>query len=232
MPLGEIIRTARTFRNLKQKDVADAFGITRPAVGNWEAEGGPHRDKMPKLAELLGIDLDAALNGELVYTDWPSSKSERPVSNARIPEKAPAPNLVRLKGPRNVPVYGTGSGGKGGDFRFNGQRIDNAPRPPGIQDRQGVYVIYVVGDSVSPRYEDGDPIYVDPHRRPAPRDYVVIELWGEDDEPGEAYVKRLVSRSGGKIIVEQHTPPAELTFKEADVKELHRVIPWTELIGI
>lgn len=157
----------------------------------------------------------------------------RPEPSAAIPSDQGATNPQRFLGPRNVPVYGTGSGGHGGDFRFNGQTIDHAPRPPGIENRRDVYVVYVIGDSVSPKYEDGDPIYVDPHRRPQPRDYVLVELHpAEDGTPGDAYVKRLVKRTATKIVVEQHTPAKEITFDDASVARLHRVIPYPELIGI
>ncbi|GAA0278561.1 hypothetical protein LNAOJCKE_4580 [Methylorubrum aminovorans] len=172
---------------------------------------------------------EAAANGE-----QPAPLSTRTQSNASIPDQTAAVDPSVSRGPRNVPVYGTGSGGNGGDFSFNGQMIDHAPRPPGIANRKDVYVIYLVGDSVAPAYEDGSPIYVDPHRRPAPRDYVVVELRGErEGEPGPAFVKRLLSRGGGKLRLEQHNPPEQLEpIDEADVVRVHRVIPWPELIGI
>ncbi|MDE4912789.1 S24 family peptidase [Methylobacterium sp. 092160098-2] len=94
-------------------------------------------------------------------------------------------------------------------------------------------MVYVVGDSMAERYEDGDPLYVDPHRRPKPRDIVIVEPKAPmAGEAGSAFVKRLVRRSGGKIVVEQFNPPRELVFDEDDVMRLHRVIPWTELIGM
>lgn len=160
--------------------------------------------------------------------------SPLPQPNVAIPDQAEAVNPSVFRGPPDVPVYGTGSGGDGGDFSFNGQVIDHVPRPPGIANRKDVYVVYLVGDSVAPAYEDGSPIYVDPHRRPAPRDYVVVELRGErDGEPGPAFVKRLVSRGGGQLRLEQHSPPKQLDpINENNVVRVHRIIPWPELIGI
>ncbi|MCC0809422.1 helix-turn-helix domain-containing protein [Methylobacterium sp. W2] len=233
--LGAVIAQARKARKMTQTQVASAFGISRPAVGQWESgETSPGTDRLGALAELLQIDLSAALRGEVVLL---GEQAEAPAAsgpaNARIRNNETVPDTAALKGPRNVPVYGTGSGGPGGDFRFNGQTIDHAPRPPGIESRRDVYVVYVVGDSVSPKYEDGDPVYVDPHRRPQPRDYVVVELHpDEHGEPGDAFVKRLVKRTPTKLVVEQHTPAKEIVFEEADVLRVHRVIPYPELIGI
>ncbi|MBY0250172.1 MAG: helix-turn-helix domain-containing protein [Methylobacterium organophilum] len=233
-PLGNVIKEARKARKITQGQIAAEFGITRNAVTIWETgDSGPQRERLPRLAELLGIDLAAAMRGEMVLVDGPAAEPPKPQPNVRRPAQAEKLELPKLKGPRDVPVLGTGVGGDEGDFRFNGQTIDYAPRPPGIEGKKDVFVVYVVGDSMAERYEDGDPVYVDPHRRPKPRDIVVIELKGGiEGEPGDAFVKRLLRRSGGKIIVEQFNPPKELVFDEDDVARLHRVIPWTELIGI
>lgn len=241
-PLGPVIKEARKARGLTQGDIASALKISRPAVGQWESgDTGPDRDRLPALAKLLRIDLGALTNGELVMLEQgaaegevDSAASSTPSSNAREPQDQAAVDVSAFKGPRNVPVYGTGSGGDGGDFSFNGQLIDHAPRPPGIANRKDVYVVYLVGDSISPAYEDGTPIYVDPHRRPQPRDYVVVELRGErEGEPGPAFVKRLVARGAGKLRLEQHNPAGPLNpIDESQVVRVHRVIPWLELIGV
>ncbi|ARO53801.1 LexA family transcriptional repressor [Methylorubrum zatmanii] len=240
--LGPVIREARKARGLTQGDIASALKISRPAVGQWESgDTGPDRDRLPALARLLRVDLGALTNGELVLLDQDVSEGAAdsealptPVTNVVEHQDQAAVDVSAFKGPRNVPVYGTGSGGDGGDFSFNGQLIDHAPRPPGIANRKDVYVVYLVGDSIAPAYEDGTPIYVDPHRRPQPRDYVVVELRGErDGEPGPAFVKRLVARGAGKLKLEQHNPSGLLDpIDEADVVRVHRVIPWLELIGI
>nr|USU32959.1 helix-turn-helix domain-containing protein [Methylobacterium sp. OTU13CASTA1] len=233
--LGSIIAQARKAKKLTQAQVAAAFKITRPAVGQWESgETSPGTDRLVALADLLNFDLGAAMRGELAQAaDRPELSDEPTEPNVRRPATVAVADSASFKGPRNVPVYGTGSGGDGGDFRFNGSTIDHAPRPPGIENRRDVYVVYVVGNSISPAYEDGAPIYVDPHRRPQPRDYVVVELKGsEDGEPGDAFVKRLVRRTPTKLIVEQFEPKKELVFEEADVLRVNRVIPWPELVGL
>ncbi|KQO95662.1 repressor [Methylobacterium sp. Leaf92] len=241
-PLGPVIREARKARGLTQGDIASALKISRPAVGQWESgDTGPDRDRLPALAKLLRVDLGALTNGELVLLDQDVSEGAAdsevlptPATNVVEHQDQAAVDVSAFKGPRNVPVYGTGSGGDGGDFSFNGQLIDHAPRPPGIANRKDVYVVYLVGDSISPAYEDGTPIYVDPHRRPQPRDYVVVELRSErEGEPGPAFVKRLVARGAGKLKLEQHNPSGPLDpIDESEVIRVHRVIPWLELIGI
>ncbi|QDI83738.1 LexA family transcriptional regulator [Methylorubrum populi] len=234
--MGNTLRELRLERGWTHEEAAAAMGVSRGQFIKLERGERGLTERTIALAARAFAVLPSRVIGE-----GTSAVGERstpaptlPQPNAAIPDQTDAVDPSIFKGPRNVPVYGTGSGGSGGDFSFNGQLIDHAPRPPGIANRKDVYVVYLVGDSVAPAYEDGSPIYVDPHRRPAPRDYVVVELLGErEGEPGPAFVKRLVSRGGGKLRLEQHNPPEQLDpIDEADVVRVHRVIPWPELIGI
>ena len=65
---------------------------------------------------------------------------------------------------------------------------------------------------------------------------MIIELFPEGDEdtgePGEAFIKRLVKLTSTQVIVEQFNPPAELRFDRDEVKNLHRVFPVDELLGV
>lgn len=232
--MGNVLRNLRTERGWTHDEAANAMGISRGQFIKLErGERGLTERTIGLAAKAFEVSRAVIIGeGPAVELATPPQETS-PTPSAEIPSDQQPANVSRFLGPRNVPVYGTGSGGDGGDFRFNGQTIDHAPRPPGIENRRDVYVVYVIGDSVSPKYEDGDPIYVDPHRRPQPRDYVVVELHpSEDGTPGDAYVKRLVRRTASKIVVEQHNPAKELSFDESNVARVHRVIPYPELIGI
>jgi phage repressor protein C with HTH and peptisase S24 domain len=161
---------------------------------------------------------------------------EQPGPNALVPEEQPNVDLGDFRGPRNVRVLGTTLGGNEdeGDFRFNGETIEFAPRPPGIPaHREDIYAIYVTGQSMEPKYEEGERVYVDPKRNPVRGDYVVIELHPEvDGEPGQCFIKRLVDRNSERYLVKQFNPEKELTFPRNRVKACHRVIPYAELLGL
>ncbi|MFC6388357.1 LexA family transcriptional regulator [Methylorubrum zatmanii] len=234
--MGNALRELRLERGWTHEEAAAAMGVSRGQFIKLErGERGLTERTIALAARAFAVPPSRVI-GEVASAagDRQTPVPTLPQPNATIPDHAESVDPGVFRGPRNVPVYGTGSGGDGGDFSFNGQLIDHAPRPPGIANRKDVYVVYLVGDSVAPAYEDGSPIYVDPHRRPAPRDYVVVELRGErEGEPGPAFVKRLVSRGSGKLRLEQHNPPEQLEpIDEADVVRVHRVIPWPELIGI
>jgi phage repressor protein C with HTH and peptisase S24 domain len=203
----------------------------------------PEFDRAKQLAEVLGdsrllaeaSDTSAADQNGLPYPETLSAAvNEERVPNADMSQAERVPDNQRFSGPHDVPEYGTTSGGRRGDadFRLNGQTVDMAPRPPGIANRKGVYALRVTGDSMEPKYEEGERVYVDSLRAPAIMDYVVIELRSpEDGENGDSFIKRLIKRTPNKYIAIQFNPPKELEFDREEVKLIHRVIPIDELLG-
>ena len=59
MQIHERIRTKRAEAKLSVQAFADALGVTRAAVNQWEKEGGtaPSRKHQPKVAKMLGISV-------------------------------------------------------------------------------------------------------------------------------------------------------------------------------
>lgn len=169
-------------------------------------------------------------DGEVVT---PPATGYRVEPNA-IPE--PGPVYLPLRGllPRDVPEMGSTVGGFGKDdsaFEMNGEIVDFAPRPPGITHRKNVFCLRVSNDSMAPRYEDGDRIYVE-KRKPAIRDYVVIELKPTSDgAPLKSFIKRLVAITPQLVTVEQFNPRGLLEFDPREINQILRVIPDPELRG-
>lgn len=148
--------------------------------------------------------------------------------------KADKPPLYRGTLPKDVPMMGTAAGSplKKGAFRFSAEPVDIVVRPPGLLDAADVYSLYVEGDSMSPKYEPGDLIYVNPHRPARPGDTVVIQDPTADGDEFEGYVKILVRRSGGEVITRQLNPEGELKFKQTPGLKVHRVYTVAELFGL
>ncbi|KAA2237708.1 XRE family transcriptional regulator [Salinarimonas soli] len=190
---------------------------------------------LDKLAQALGTTEDFLLGRTAEADPRPVNQTSGSgadlVPNISFP--AEQPPLPQLGGPRNVPVLGTAYGGDDGDFRFNGNTDDYVPRPRSLEGKDKVYSIYVRGQSMEPKYEEGESIYVDPVRPPQIGDYVIVELLAEEDgEPGAGFLKRLVKRTPTRIVVSQFNPAKEIEFERDRVKALHRVIPYSELLGV
>jgi phage repressor protein C with HTH and peptisase S24 domain len=164
------------------------------------------------------------------------------VSLAEVrPNDTPLANYMQLS--RDVPVYGTAmgtyrTGGEGQEveqaFLDPSDIIDHFTRPPGYANRTGLYGLYVVGPSMEPRWESGDPLYVDPKRPPAIGDDVVVYLMqtaGEEHELEAVLLKRLARRSGSFVELEQFNPALTFRVETRRIKAIHRVIPRRELLA-
>jgi phage repressor protein C with HTH and peptisase S24 domain len=229
------LRAAMAEKGYGLTQLAKAVETSKQNISRWRDE----EQKLPvPMARKIAVVLDTTA-AQLLLADEPNGAAERsprpaPEPNARPSLDHVVPDLSRLGGPRNVPVFGTSVGGgeDDSDFEFNGETIDNLPRPASIAHRDKVYAMYVEGESMWPKYEPGDPIYVDPSRAPRPGEYCVVEVLPEQEGGrGKGFIKRLVRRTPTKVIVEQFNPRKELEFEAKKVR-LHRVIPWPELLGV
>lgn len=147
----------------------------------------------------------------------------------------PVRGIAALK--RDVPVRGTVVGGADGDFTFNGDVVDLVRRPPGLAGASAVFAVYVHGDSMSPRFESGDLVFVNPSRPPTPGCDVIVEMAANGAEgSGPCYIKRLLRRTADKVVLRQFNPPAgekqDFELDQKRIKNLWRVLTPAELLGL
>lgn len=213
--LGIRIREHRKARGMTMVEVAQAIGVSQPAISQWESGiAPPGRESLVELGKLWHVPV-GVLMGD------PDLKAGK--------KGGVTPAGVM---PSDVPVQGTAVGGASGDFRFNGDVVDYVRRPPGITHMRNVYALWVVGDSMAPWNKDGDLIYVSPARPTAPGDYVVVQMNDQaDGEPGVAMVKQLVARTPTQLKLGQFNPEKEFTVALNKVKAVHRVLTLRELLG-
>ena len=135
---------------------------------------------------------------------------------------------------RDVPVYGSAQAGPEGAFHLNsGEPIDWARRPAGLVGVQGVFAIYVEGDSMVPWRQPGDLVFVHEKRPAAPGCHVIAEVWlPEPGHPPRAFLKKLLRRTATRVELEQYNPPAIIELEAERVGRLHRVIEWPEVLGL
>lgn len=123
-----------------------------------------------------------------------------------------------------IPVYGHAVGGNDGEFVLNGNKVTDVLAPASLSSVRDAYAVYVVGDSMEPRYFAGETVFVNP-RLPISRGaFVVAQIATGDDEPPRAFIKRFVSRDAKRLRLEQYNPPKTLEFPTAKVVSIHRII--------
>lgn len=180
----------------------------------------PLLPKAEKLSGALGVPI----------TEWFLEAEEAPQAAIGPRERVISPVTM----PKDVPVHGVAACGEDGEFELNtGNPIDFVRRPERIAGSRDAYALYVVGSSMSPWREEGQVVYVAPHQPPKIGDYVVVQLRPtKGGENPRAFIKRLVRRNEREVVVEQFKPAKTRSFPAKSVANVHRIIDWSELLGI
>lgn len=122
-----------------------------------------------------------------------------------------------------IPVYGQAVGGVDGEFIMNGSILFEVMAPPNLSKISGAYAVSVAGDSMHPRYDDGEIAFVDPLRRVKKGDYVVAQIRYEEEGPILAFIKKFVRHNADELVLEQFNPPKELKFPHHNVVSVHYI---------
>jgi SOS-response transcriptional repressor LexA len=162
-----------------------------------------------QVAEILGID-------ERILKEAVPSPAEFMKMNA---EQRTAVRSFAL-----IPVYGHALGGKDGEFILIGNQVSEVLAPPSLSHIPDAYAVYVVGESMEPRYFAGETVFVNP-RLPISRGaFVVAQISKGDGEEPYAYVKRFVSQDMRRLRLEQYNPKKTMEFPVSAVVTIHRIV--------
>ena len=215
-------------------------GVNRTVWTNIRDRGGAHHKTIEKLLGAVGLTF-AQFEAGITAPEAERDRKAAPQSVADTPR-----GFRSLERPRDVPVLGTAICA---DLRFDAESgemvdiealeidldeiVDWLARPLALEKRADVYGIYYTGMSMIPRFEPGEPGYVDPRRMPKVGEYAVIQLAGADGN-GEhrviaAIAKRVVKISASFVDLEQFNPPQRFRVPREKIAAIHRIIPWAEL---
>lgn len=197
---------------MKQQEVADALGVSQATVSRWlrgQDPQGSTRDAIFDLAHQKNV-----LGNEkgLVGT----------VPNAIVGPK------VRIEGIQpTIPVFGQAMGGPDGRFVLNGNKVADLPTPHSLLGVSDAYAVYVVGDSMEPRFFAGETAFVHPYLPVRRGDFVVVQFHPEEAAEGDppfAYVKQLVSFDHKRLKLSQLHPAGELELPAHRVVSVHKIV--------
>jgi phage repressor protein C with HTH and peptisase S24 domain len=213
-----LIRAAMQQKGVNAKRLSLLIGKNETYVQQYLTRGSPlslPEDARQAIADQLGL-AESQLKGP---QRAPASRSpER--SNARIGPVTP----LGGSGVR-IPVYGQAMGGKDGRFILNGAKVADALAPPDLVSVRDAYAVYVVGDSMEPRYRAGETVYVHPYMPVRKGDYVVVQLRAQHDgDPPEGYIKQFMGRDDRRLKLAQLNPRKIIEFPSERVASVHRII--------
>lgn len=199
--------------NLTPEGASKAAGLSRDYIRQMMGHASnPRANSLFKLAKALETTPEWLLTG---IKEELSANMHAP--NARIGGPVDFPD-------KKIPVYGQAVGGVDGEFELNGHFIQEVICPPALSQVSDAYAVFVSGESMEPRYFDGELLYVHPHRRPRKGDFVVAQIRMEEHGHNLAFIKRFARWNSKELVIQQYNPAKELTFLSDHVVSVHVVV--------
>lgn len=118
----------------------------------------------------------------------------------------------------SIPVRSGGRGGTDQEMFLN-DPIGSTPRPANLSGVREAYAIYMVGDSMEPRYEQSWLLHVNPFKPPTRGRDVVVYKKGN-----VVLIKQFVGWEGDTLVLRQLNPPDTLRSPRVEVRECHLVV--------
>jgi len=132
-----------------------------------------------------------------------------------------APRVFPSAPPRGdtIPIRSAARGGGEQEMFLGDGPIGYTPRPSNLEGVRGAYAIYMVGDSMEPRYQQGWLLHVNPFKPPTRgRDVVVYK------KDGAVLIKGFVRWDGDELVLQQLNPAQEVRVGRAEIAECHLVV--------
>lgn len=185
-----------------------------------EKSTSPRSDTLAALAKTAGKPVQWLLGEDVELRDASASLPEtirenlfRDMSVARVQPGQPS-----------VPIMGTGAGGRDGLVDWNGEVIGYIPMPASLIGAVGAYALYVTGESMVPRYFDGELIHVHPGKPLKPGAFVVVQMRVGEDPTPQVLIKQFKRKTANALILHQFNPDKDLTFPAENVLHVHRIV--------
>lgn len=181
MSIHRLIREGRQRLGLSEQQFAQAIGVTRGAVQQWEKPGGtaPKRSNQPRVAELLGVSVAELVSGGSNVGRTIAVRGEVPLVS-----EVEAGNYTVIDNYKLTPHYDT--------------------VPVSVPVKRHTYALRVHGDSMASTngdsFPDGSIVVVEPELTAQAGDYV-IALNAEN----QTTFKQLV-RDGGEYFLKPLNP--------------------------
>ena len=224
MTWHDIIRDGRDALGLSQAKLAKAIGASQATVAKIEQGLVQSSALLPAIIKELGLDVgrfpEEAFGRAGTGPDSPRVLSRAPQA---LPEFARDPAYWAMAAGLvgDVPLYASAEGGQGA-LLIERDSIGTVKRPPLLQGVKDGYAIFLVGESMSPEFEPGDILMVNP-RLPVIANTSCVFYDRSDNEP-RAMVKRFLAATEDEWRVRQFSPDREFALDRSEWETRHRIV--------
>lgn len=226
------LRELRQAAGLSQEKLAELAGTSQPQINKLEA--GQRKmtvDWAVKLAKPLGVEpavllglVDATIDNALVSASASRSPASRSARGAQLSEKS----LLRTIDPEtagpnpfeSMPVRAAARGGVDQEMFLEDGPIDWVKKPDYLKNARDPYGMYVVGESMMPRFRPAQILHINPYKPPACGAGVIVVKRNQ-----AILIKEFVRRSPEGVVLREYQPEArEFTVAEEDLDTVHTVV--------
>ncbi len=174
-----------------------------------------------QIADFLGVKEEEVLRhaGSGFSGAGESQRRGRPPSTAGPGARPPRAPLPRPSRGDLMPVRSAARGGSEQEMFLEDGPIGTTPRPANLAGVREAYALYVVGDSMEPRYEQGWLLHVNPWRPPVRGRDVVVYKTNQ-----AVLIKQFVGWEGEALVLRQLNPPQLLRIPRAEVAGCHLIV--------
>jgi phage repressor protein C with HTH and peptisase S24 domain len=170
-----------------------------------------------QIAAFLGVSQDDVLrhagdSGGAAPRSEPGRRGRPPRTT---PSMAPA---VPMRADA-IPIRSAARGGGDQEMFLEDGPIGYTPRPANLGGVRGAYAIYMVGDSMEPRYQQGWLLHVNPFKPPTRGRDIVVYKRGQ-----AVLIKQFLRWDDDALVLRQLNPPEELRLPREEVIECHLVV--------
>lgn len=237
--LSDVVRQRRHEIGLSQPQLARRIGVSAQAVQQLEAGDVRRPRYLVELASALGLDPLALHEGRAVVVGPGATPLPSPaMSSGRAGQagksgdgmmgasEPPRPNAVfgrsSAMGARDLPVYASAQGGPDG-MLVSYDPIEWIERPAPLAGVPNAFAMYVVNDSMEPRYRQGDLLLIHP-QRPVRKGSDVLVITRSESDDHEAFIKELVSVDTEQVTLRQLNPEKTFSLPREKVTGLNLVV--------
>ena len=207
-----------------QADLARQLRLAPSAVSRMmKGERRMNQLETVQIAEFLGVTPEEVLRHAIESTtsapasDMPRPGRGRPPSSGSAASSGSPQAMVRM--PDQIPIRSAARGGGDQEMFLEDGPIGYTPRPASLAGVRLAYAIYMVGDSMEPRYEPGWLLHVNPFKPPTRgRDVVVYK------QSDAVLIKQFVGWEGDTLVLRQLNPSETLRIPRDQVRECHLVV--------
>lgn len=215
MNIHSRIKSQRLVHGLTQESLAKKLGINRVSISQWErGDTSPKGNNLVRLAEILGVKPEWLLfGGDTVGGSGTNLAGYHNVEPAVIPQgnRIPILSYVQAGNWREICEQATTFDG---NVEYVTASVDIGPCGFGL---------WIRGHSMTPMFNEGDLVIIDPDEQPRPGDYVVAKN-GSEEATFKKYRPRGIDESGQEVF--------ELVPLNDDFPTMHSDRQHIEIIGV